>query len=304
MSDNGEFDRLREAFRRKSQQRTIVQIATVIDVSPRAENGYVVGRLRNGDQVYVHCWTTDAVAIDNQIFVIPISNEPYSWWVLAGVNTSNDPVTIPFQRNLIDAAAIAPHAFSLHTDNLDWSRVDTSANKVNLTTAVTGILPASQQAAQAQLQQWIFSIGPLAPGEMTDGVWQLNHSLVWMRRLTISGGSECVLVIEEQASAGAFDVVPNEDEFLVDDEDQVYRFERLFADMLVLDRDTFYADAFVRLRQYGITPVNPPFIDSGGIFLVDPTGQHQYPWIFRNTGNATSTFTVTLDLIAWPVGVS
>lgn len=192
-----EFERLKQAFKRREQRRPNVLIAVITDVSPRAEHGYILGQLKDGTTVNIHVWTTDTVTVGHAAFVIPFSNEPWNWYVLIGVNASADPERLPFTQNLLASAALPAHTLASHSGTLAWQAVDTTASKVDLASQVTGLLPVAQQTAQAELVTLTATTPAIGSGATATGSLALGGNCLYVRRLTITNGTACQLTLAE-----------------------------------------------------------------------------------------------------------
>lgn len=203
MNGRQELDRLREAFRRKDQSKQNFLIATVVDASPHQTLGYVFATLDDGTPINVQAWTTTTIANGNKLFVAPISNQPWNWYTLIGVNASADTGTTPYTPPPSTTTSLPVHDLdgSAHSGQLPWSRIDTDTSKVDLAAQVEGILPTTKQAKQTSLST-VTIITPSLNAGITGGGSQTGASIAYVRKLAITGGTAATLTLYD-ATAGA-----------------------------------------------------------------------------------------------------
>lgn len=183
-----EFERLKETFRRKKQERQNVYIATAVDVTPLAAYGYLIAQLKDGTTVNVQSWVNVAIAAGHQIMIMPVSDQPWAGYVLVGANASTDVTTTPY---------VTPSPGSGGSGSVDWSSVDTSTTKIDLTSQVTGNLPVANQARQITKQSWTTTTSLISPGASVTGVFS-GANAVLVRSVSLSGGTNALLQLLEQ----------------------------------------------------------------------------------------------------------
>lgn len=198
---NHEFNRLKEAMRRKETSKVNVDIATVIDGSMKNTLGYVTAQMADGTPINVHAWTSDQVVEGAQIHVQPMTTSQSNWYALVGVNVSTDVEANPYSPPLIDPESLPSHELGgeLHSGLLPWAKVSTEASKVELVTQTNGFLPKTRQEPQASRQQLSFSASVSAGGNASGQLACPRYA--WVRRILVEGGSMMTLTFREDDGA-------------------------------------------------------------------------------------------------------
>lgn len=202
MNVKQEYDRLREAFRKKDQRRQNFLIATIADASPHSQYGFVVATLSDNTPVNVQCWTSDALVNGQNIWIAPISGSMTNWYLLIGVNNSTDLETTPFTPPAPSELAVHGLNSSYHTGSLPWSKIDTSSTKVDLATQITGILPTTSQAKQTSFQNYVITTNIIL-GSGSESGSIAGPNIGYVRNLSITGTGSGTLTIYEDASSTA-----------------------------------------------------------------------------------------------------
>lgn len=187
-----EADLLKQSFRRRKQAQQNIYFATAVDVTPLANYGYLIAQMKDGTTVDVQSWSNISVAAGNQIAIVPIYDKPWSAYVLIGVNASANVTTTPY---------VAPTQSGASLTSVDWSKIDTSTNKVNLGGQVAGILPVANQARQIVRQSFSFSTGVITGGATATGSVSGADAML-VRSVSLTGGSQATIALLE-APAGA-----------------------------------------------------------------------------------------------------
>lgn len=195
-----EYDRLREAFKKKDQRKQNFLIATIADASPHDQYGFVVATLSDNTPVNVQCWTSDALTNGQNIWIAPISGSMTNWYLLIGVNNSTNLETTPFTPPAPAGLAVHDLNGSYHTGTLPWSKIDTSTDKVDLATQTTGTLPTASQAKQANFQAYTITTGVIADTASETGSIT-GPNIGYVRNLYITGSGTATLLIYEDASS-------------------------------------------------------------------------------------------------------
>lgn len=193
MDAQQEFQRLKQAFKKREQKRQNIYIANVVDITPRAESGYIVVRLKDGTQVYAHVWMTEQISVGQVVFIIPITQEAWNWFVVVGVNATVEPETIPYVQPSISLTSLVPHMFSEHTGLLDWSLVDTSVNKINLSTQASGVLPTSNQQSQTSVNTLSINTGTINNNSSQSGISNITTNVAYIRKIELINGTSAKL---------------------------------------------------------------------------------------------------------------
>ena len=202
MNVKQEYDRLREAFKKKDQRKQNFLIATVADASPHLTYGFIVATLSDNTPINVQCWTSTSLTNGQFIWVAPMNGSLTQWYVLIGVNSSTDLGTTPFVAPVQQAASIPVHDLDgdAHSGTLSWSKISTSLSKVNLATQTTGNVPISQQDKQTLISSVVITTGSIA-ASATETNSISGPNVGYVRRLNITGGSNCTLTLYEDASS-------------------------------------------------------------------------------------------------------
>jgi hypothetical protein len=195
-----EYDRLREAFRKKDQRKQNFLIATIADASPHSQYGFVVATLSDNTPVNVQCWTSDALTNGQNIWIAPISGSMTNWYLLIGVNNSTNLETTPFTAPAPAGLAVHDLNGAYHTGTLPWSKIDTSTTKVDLTSQTTGLLPVANQAKQANFQVITITTGVIADTASETGS-VTGPNIGYVRNLYITSSGTATLIIYEDASS-------------------------------------------------------------------------------------------------------
>lgn len=206
MDPQQEMQRLKQAFKKREQKRQNVYIANVVDVTPRAESGYVVVRLKDGTQVYAHVWLSEQIAIGQVVFIVPITHEAWNWWVVVGVNATTTPDTVPYVQPLTAQASLPAHTLDNHTGQLPWQRVDTSVTAVDLTSQVSGVLPVLNQQAQTSLATFTVTTPLIAHNAFADGVLTIGTNVAFLKRLVLSGGTHAKVTLYEMGGPVQYEI--------------------------------------------------------------------------------------------------
>lgn len=201
MNPAHEFKRLKEAFQNREKRRFNTDLATVLDVAPHAQFGYVTAQLAGERVINVQAWNSAELRDGQQIMVQPISGGDWNWWVMIGANGSTDPENTPYEPPKIDQGAMPEHSLESHTGTLDWARIDTSTTRIDLTTQVTGNLPLQNQELQpvATRQTVSWSTPSIAPDIAMDGS-VAGPRLAYVRRLEVTGGDMARIRLLEDES--------------------------------------------------------------------------------------------------------
>lgn len=197
--DRIEFDRLRDAFRRREKKRTGVLIAKVLDISPRIDAGYVMAQLKDGTQINVHAWNLASIGVGESLFVTQYSED--NWYICLGVNATITPDTVPYLQAAMLPGALPAHQYNSHSGKLSWENVDTSQTQVDLRTQVSGLLPTALQAPQAAFKSITITTGEIGPNAVKSGIVTLGTSCAYIRRLDFGATGQGKLRLYEGATS-------------------------------------------------------------------------------------------------------
>lgn len=186
MDAQQEFQRLKQAFKKREQKRQNIYIANVVDITPRENSGYIVVRLKDGTQAYAHVWMTEAIEVNEVVFIIPITQESWNWYVVVGINSTKEPVNTPYVQPKNSLTSLPSHAFSSHEGKLDWSYIDTGTNKLNLVSQVQGVLPVANQEPQVKVQTVILNTSNLIPNQDSGiNTYVLNTNVAYVKKISV-----------------------------------------------------------------------------------------------------------------------
>lgn len=208
MDAQQEFQRLKQAFKKRDQKRQNVYIANVVDVTPRAESGYIVVRLKDGTQVYAHVWMNEQIDPNQVVFIVPITHEAWNWWVVIGVNATTAPETVPYVQPAADAASLPAHPLTAHSGTLPWDRIDRSENRVDLSSDIQGVLPLANQQSQTRIGTFEIATGQIAAGATATGLYNMTTNSAFVKRIELSGGTQASLELSEPGGALQYATIP------------------------------------------------------------------------------------------------
>lgn len=186
MDAQQEFQRLKQAFKKREQKRQNIYIANVVDITPRENSGYIVVRLKDGTQVYAHVWFSDAIEINQVVFIIPITQESWNWFVCVGVNATTTPATVPYVMPKLAPNSLPNHTLSSHQESLDWARINTTAAKVDLLSQVQGVLPVLNQSPQIVVKTLTFTTNTIDP-QSDSGIssYVLDTDVAYIKKISL-----------------------------------------------------------------------------------------------------------------------
>lgn len=182
MTYRQEFDRLREAFKKREQRRQNVEIATVQDTSMHEAFGYVMATLVDGTPVNVQAWTNTALTQGSMIIIQPLSGHSWNWYVLLGVNNSTNLESVPFTPPT--QSTLPSHTLDSHTGTLPYSRL--SGVTLDLDGSVSGTLPTSAQEKQTSRQSLVITTSSIGAGATVTGS-TAGYKVAWVRKMTVTG---------------------------------------------------------------------------------------------------------------------
>lgn len=197
MDAQQEFQRLKQAFKKREQKRQNIYIANVVDITPRAESGYIVVKLKDGTQVYAHVWMSENIEVGHVVFIVPITNESWNWFVVVGVNATTTPDLVPYVQPKLSAQSLVSHSFSDHEGFLDWSLVNTSSSQVNLSTQVQGVLSTVYQYPQTSLSVFNINTPQINNNQTLTGYSNIGTNVAYAKRIVLNGGTSAKIKIYE-----------------------------------------------------------------------------------------------------------
>jgi hypothetical protein len=201
MSLRRELDRFKQVVKRREERQGGLLIATVIDTGPHSGYGYIVARLVDGTVINVRAWTPVQLAVGQQIIVAPMGGQTWNWYALIQVNASSNVETTPYIPPSLSTSVLPQHGLDslAHSGTLPWSRVDTTASKVDLATQVSGILPVTSQAKQTSVQTVTITTGSLNAGATGNGS-VTGPKLAYIRKVEVAGPAPLTLIFRESPS--------------------------------------------------------------------------------------------------------
>lgn len=177
-----------------------VIIARIVDVTPLAVDGFIVCQLEDSTRVNVHAWTSHELVVDQTVAIIKISDYAWSTYFLMAVNGSLDIEATPYTPPATDSGSLSVHALGSdrHSGDLDWNRIDTATNKVNLTSQVTGVLPLANQAILQEATSIIINQSVGAGLTATGSFATCKRGLAVA--LSVTGGASMTLTLYRDAA--------------------------------------------------------------------------------------------------------
>lgn len=176
-------------------------VAKVTDISPLADNGFIICTLEDGTYVNVHAWTSTQLGIGQTVAIAKVSAHAWNTYFLMAVNASTDTATTPYTPPQTSPGSLAVHqlAGDRHTGALPWSRIDTSGARVNLAAQVTGQLPLANQVLQLAEQPLTVVNQAVAAGATATGaVAACRRGLAVA--LAVAGGASFTLTLHKDAA--------------------------------------------------------------------------------------------------------
>ena len=185
---------------RELQNSLLVAIALIVDITPLAVDGFIVCQLEDGTYVNVHAWGSYELLPDQTVAIIKISQHSWNGYILLAVNASTDREATPFSVPSTSSGSLPVHAIGgdRHSGNLDWNRINTGTNKVDLASQVTGILPLANQMSLEEETSVIINQSVTGGATVTGEFATCKRGMAVS--LLVTGGSAMTLTLYRDAA--------------------------------------------------------------------------------------------------------
>jgi hypothetical protein len=104
---------------------------------------------------------------------------------------------VPYVQPKTSIYSLPTHAFSNHEGTLDWLYVNTSVNKVDLSSQVQGVLPVMYQQPQTVLNTVTINTVEIDNEDYATGTVNIGSNVSYINRMEIIGGSSAKIYIYE-----------------------------------------------------------------------------------------------------------